>query len=89
MGHGPKYGWVGILAFATHIKEKYEGMKVALFSGNDELPLDRLPNLDYVKVGPYISELGPLNSPTTNQRMYKRNENGEWEDITKQYQTKR
>ena len=26
---------------------------------------------DYVKVGPYIEHFGPLNSPTTNQRLYK------------------
>ena len=25
---------------------------------------------DYVKVGPYIAECGPLNEPTTNQRLY-------------------
>lgn len=27
--------------------------------------------LDYLKVGPYVSELGPLDSPSTNQRMYR------------------
>jgi anaerobic ribonucleoside-triphosphate reductase activating protein len=26
---------------------------------------------DYVKVGPYVEELGPLNKPTTNQRLYR------------------
>lgn len=25
---------------------------------------------DYIKLGPYISEYGPLNQKTTNQRMY-------------------
>ena len=34
-----------------------------------------------IKLGPYIEELGPLNSKTTNQRFYKVNEK-ELIDIT-------
>ena len=26
---------------------------------------------DYIKIGPYIPNRGPLNNPNTNQRMYK------------------
>jgi hypothetical protein len=26
---------------------------------------------DYIKIGPYIKDRGPLNNPNTNQRMYK------------------
>ena len=37
---------------------------------------------DYVKVGPYIEECGPLNKRTTNQRLYKCDKNGNKEDIT-------
>ena len=29
-----------------------------------------LSNLDYVKLGPYLKHLGPLKSPSTNQRLY-------------------
>ena len=36
---------------------------------------------DYVKLGPYIDELGGLKSEKTNQRLYKR-ENDTWTDIT-------
>lgn len=36
--------------------------------------------LDYVKIGPYVEELGPLDSPTTNQRMFKRVVD-EWKEI--------
>ena len=36
---------------------------------------------DYVKLGQYIESLGGLKSPTTNQRLYKR-ENDNWTDIT-------
>ena len=43
---------------------------------------------DYIKLGPYIEELGGLKSPTTNQRLYKRVGDGTpespfaWQDIT-------
>ena len=39
---------------------------------------------DYVKFGPYIESLGGLKSPTTNQRLYKR-EGEEWIDITSSF----
>jgi anaerobic ribonucleoside-triphosphate reductase activating protein len=39
---------------------------------------------DYVKIGPYIEQLGGLNCKTTNQRMYQQiNKPSDiWEDIT-------
>lgn len=47
-------------------------VKVAWYSGRQELNLDiDLSNFDYIKLGPYNKDLGPLNSPTTNQRLYK------------------
>ena len=49
----------------------YYPIKVAWYSGRQELSKDiELRNFDFVKFGPYIEELGPLNSKTTNQRMY-------------------
>jgi anaerobic ribonucleoside-triphosphate reductase activating protein len=39
-------------------------------------------NFEYIKIGPYIKHLGPLKNPTTNQRLYRRNDEGEFEDIT-------
>ena len=57
--------------FARLIKDLYD-IKVAWYSGKQELSKDiNLSNFNYVKLGPYIEELGPLNSKTTNQRMYK------------------
>ena len=57
--------------FARCIKDLYD-IKVAWYSGKQELSKDiNLSNFNYVKLGPYIEELGPLNSKTTNQRMYK------------------
>ena len=58
-------------ALAQWIKVNYP-LKVAWYSGRQELSKDiNLKWLDYVKLGPYIEELGPLNSKTTNQKMYK------------------
>ena len=50
----------------------YFPYKVAWYSGRQELSKDiDLRWFDYIKLGPYIEELGPLTSPTTNQRFYK------------------
>lgn len=47
------------------------GLKVGWYSGEYELDLNLYGNyFDYIKIGPYIKELGPLNSCTTNQRLY-------------------
>ena len=56
---------------AHFIKINYP-IKTAWYSGRQELNEDIwLGNFDYIKLGPYIEELGPLNSKTTNQRFYK------------------
>lgn len=70
---------------AQDIKEYYPELKVAWYSGRQELSKDIwLENFDYLKLGPYIEELGPLNSRTTNQRMYKVVDN-KLVDITHKY----
>lgn len=47
-------------------------VKIAWYSGRQELSKDvNLENFDYIKLGPYMEEFGPLNSRTTNQRFYK------------------
>lgn len=57
---------------ASYIKYTYPKLKVAWYSGRQELSdsID-LFNFDYIKLGPYKEEFGPLNSRTTNQRFYK------------------
>lgn len=60
-----------INALAQWVKINYP-LKVAWYSGKQELSKDiNLSNFNYIKLGPYIEELGPLNSKTTNQRFYK------------------
>lgn len=70
---------------AQDIKEYYPGLKVAWYSGRQELSEDiNLEWFDYLKLGPYIEELGPLTSKTTNQRFYKVI-NNELIDITSKF----
>lgn len=70
---------------ASFIINHYNSIKVAWYSGRQELSnsID-LSNFDYIKLGPYKEEFGPLNSRTTNQRFYKVN-GKELEDITSKF----
>lgn len=64
-------------------KVKQMGLKTAWYSGRQELsPNLNIANFDYIKVGPYIKELGPLNKQTTNQRFYKVEQDNTMTDIT-------
>lgn len=69
--------------------EEY-GLKTALYSGlPNRLYLYPIASwFDYIKVGPYIKELGGLNSPNTNQKMYRQldRHSNIWEDITYKFQ---
>ena len=57
---------------ASHVKDSYSNIKTAWYSGRQELSKDiEIKNFNAIKLGPYIEELGPLNSKTTNQKFYK------------------
>lgn len=45
-------------------------LKIAIYSGSEDLPERFWWDFDYIKLGPYDEELGPINKPTTNQRLY-------------------
>lgn len=63
-----------INTLASFIINHYGSIKVAWYSGRQELNNNiDLCNFDYIKLGPYKEEFGPLNSRTTNQRFYKVN----------------
>ena len=67
--------------FVDH--EFHPQFHVAWYSGRLRIPpVVNKADFDYIKVGPYIKHLGPLKSPTTNQRLYRRQEDGSFEDIT-------
>ena len=68
---------------AQYIHEEYPELKVAWYTGRIRVPaIVNKADFDYIKVGPYIRHLGPLKSPTTNQRMYRQQDDGTFEDIT-------
>ena len=73
----------GVCLLAEYIHEEYPNFKVAWYSGRLRVPAGITKNdFDYIKIGPYIRHLGPLNNPTTNQRLYRQQEDGTFEDIT-------
>jgi len=59
------------------------GYKVCLYSGRDTVIEDWMKSFDYVKLGSYIEEYGPLTNRTTNQKMWKRQTDGSYMDITR------
>jgi len=65
---------------SKYISDNYN-LATGLYSGQSELKQYMIDNFNYVKVGPYIEEYGPLNKKTTNQRLYYIY-NGEPLDIT-------
>lgn len=70
-----------IIGLAKYIKTFYPGLKVAWYSGRQELPKHfNLEPFNFIKLGPYIEELGGLDNKTTNQKMYQR-VNKEFDDL--------
>jgi anaerobic ribonucleoside-triphosphate reductase activating protein len=72
---------------AEYVKNIDPPLKVGWYYGGTDIPSEiNLENFDYIKIGPYIKELGGLDKPTTNQRMYQisKMETGEFtiENIT-------
>ena len=58
--------------YLASIVKEYYSLKIAWYSGVQALSKDiHIWNFSFIKLGPYIEKMGPLNSKTTNQRMYK------------------
>lgn len=56
----------------TLIRHVPNPIKVGWYSGRQELADEiDINNFDFIKLGPYLEEYGPLNCRTTNQRFYK------------------
>ena len=76
----------GVQGLAEYIHENYPQYRIAWYSGRLRLPKGLMQSdFDYIKIGPYIRHLGPLNSSTTNQRMYRKNPDGMFVDITNRF----
>ena len=71
---------------AQDIKEYYPELKVGWYSGRQELSKDiNLENFDYVKLGPYMKDRGPINCKTTNQKFLEKRGDS-WIDVTYKFQ---
>lgn len=57
-----------VVHLAKQVKIDFPTLKTAWYSGSKDS--EYRYSFDYVKLGPYIKELGPLTERTTNQRMY-------------------
>ena len=76
----------GVDLLAQYIHEEHPQFKVAWYSGKTVISsLVEKHDFDYIKIGPFIKHLGPLKKPTTNQRLYRQNAQGEFEDITSRF----
>lgn len=76
-----------VARLARHVKEHYDGkFSTGWYSGKEDFPegFDHAA-FNYVKIGPYVAERGPLNKPTTNQRLYRILPDGSREDITARF----
>ena len=60
-----------LLALAGHIRKTHPSLALALYSGREQVETEIWEAFDYVKVGPYLPECGPLNERSTNQRLYR------------------
>lgn len=71
-----------INSLGEYMRKNFKDLRVAWYSGRDEMSEKIVSkNFDYIKIGHYDMELGPLNNKTTNQILYKV-ENGELNNIT-------
>lgn len=84
MGGDADPGYVNRLACYLH--REHPQLKVAWYSGRTRIsPTVRKDDFDYIKIGPYIKHLGGLNSVTTNQKLYRRQSDGTFIDITSRF----
>lgn len=60
-----------VINLAKYVREHYPSLALGWYSGMTEAFKDWGWYFDYLKIGPFIAEKGPINKPTTNQKMYK------------------
>ena len=61
-----------IMDLAVYVRLKYGYLKIGWYSGKDNYyEAINFDFFDYIKLGHYDEELGGLNKPTTNQKLYK------------------
>lgn len=67
----------------AYVKESHSrGYKCCLYSGRDADVEKWMKDFDYIKLGSYQKDRGALSEKTTNQKMWMRTVQGNFEDIT-------
>lgn len=79
-----------VLRLLTALREARPQLRTGWYSGRQELPacFDQFPHPNYVKLGPWREDRGPLSAATTNQRLYHYHDDGTAEDVTHKMQQK-
>lgn len=83
MGEGNDPEALKKLALSVTLRSDFP-YKVALYSGREEVEDDYDDYFDFIKIGPFIPDFGPLNKKTTNQRLYEITDGGR-KDITSKF----
>ena len=64
------------------IRTAYPNLKTGWYSGRLEIPQGMDPkSFNFIKIGPYLKAFGGLKSETTNQRLYRVEDDGELVEI--------
>ena len=72
-----------INSLARYIKKNHHDLHVGWYSGRTRISRQiEHRHFDYIKIGPYLKHLGGLKEKTTNQRLYKIDNDFELKDIT-------
>lgn len=69
-----------LVKYAKYVHQKR--LRTCLYSGRDTVIERWMSVFDYIKLGSYREEFGALDSQSTNQRMYRKNAHGDYDDIT-------
>ena len=66
-----------------YVRTFYPNIKTAWYTGIETIPTNLyLDYFDYIKVGAYKKDLGDLRNPNTNQKLYKKDKDGNLKNIT-------
>lgn len=71
---------------AGWVKSNFPELRIGWYSGRGSISaaID-LRHFDYIKLGPYVESMGPINKATTNQKMYKVGADCSLTDITSKF----
>lgn len=72
-----------VAQLAQSVRCLYPGLKTAWYSGCGTLPTGfNKQAFHYIKLGGYVEQLGSLDSPSSNQQLFKIKQDGTMEDVS-------